>query len=542
MEVTEKEQTHDIKDNNSLQNEEQKFIYDRRHPLYMIFLMRLINVTSINTFFQPDEFFQSLEPAHFRHYGYGTLTWEWKLGLRSYLYPLIFDLLYYINDLLEYLNVEVKNISFFHHIFQAFIMALSEYYLYTFIVKITKGNQNIASYGLLLSTINPFNWFLGTRTFSNSFEMQLTTIALAFWPWNGVNWSDLNKSLSLAAVCFLIRPTNGMIWACLAISFFKNHDLSTNIKFLKRAIFIGSLTLILNIIIDYHFYHELKIPIWEFMKFNAFTSLSKFYGSNSWSFHLVQSLPLILTTSLPFFIQGFFASNLKSVKVLIIANILAFSLISHKEFRFLYPLQPFFILFSSFGLNTFYIKFNKYFYPIVAVIIAFNTALSLYLTQFHEMGSIEVIEYLRTDPDVQSIGFLTPCHSTPLQSYIHNPDIPIWYLTCEPPIYLLNSTSTNIDKELESYMDESDIFYENPNLFLFHNLPPPFNKNLRTPGREYKYEWPTHLVFFEALEPILKEYLKDSPYEECKRFWNTLEHWDSRRQGDVIVYCKWPWE
>ena len=30
------------------------------------------------TFFQPDEFYQALEPAHQLVFGYGHLTWEWK--------------------------------------------------------------------------------------------------------------------------------------------------------------------------------------------------------------------------------------------------------------------------------------------------------------------------------------------------------------------------------------------------------------------------------------------------------------------------------
>lgn len=41
------------------------------------------------TFFQPDEYFQSLEPAHHAVFGYGHLTWEWlsPSPIRSFLYP-----------------------------------------------------------------------------------------------------------------------------------------------------------------------------------------------------------------------------------------------------------------------------------------------------------------------------------------------------------------------------------------------------------------------------------------------------------------------
>lgn len=37
--------------------------------------------------FWPDEFFQSIEPAHRFAFGYGLVTWEWVEGARSWLYP-----------------------------------------------------------------------------------------------------------------------------------------------------------------------------------------------------------------------------------------------------------------------------------------------------------------------------------------------------------------------------------------------------------------------------------------------------------------------
>lgn len=41
------------------------------------------------TFFQPDEYFQSLEVAHHAVFGYGQLTWEWLAPnpIRSIVYP-----------------------------------------------------------------------------------------------------------------------------------------------------------------------------------------------------------------------------------------------------------------------------------------------------------------------------------------------------------------------------------------------------------------------------------------------------------------------
>lgn len=54
--------------------------------------VRLFIALSTQTFFQPDEHFQSLEVAHHAVFGYGHLTWEWMspAPIRSPLYPALY--------------------------------------------------------------------------------------------------------------------------------------------------------------------------------------------------------------------------------------------------------------------------------------------------------------------------------------------------------------------------------------------------------------------------------------------------------------------
>jgi len=49
--------------------------------------------------------------------------------------------------------------------------------------------------------------------------------------------------------------------------------------------------------------------------------------------------------------------------------------------------------------------------------------------------------------------------------------------------------------------------------------------------------WPRYLVFFEQLEETIGEVLQGSKYIECWRGFNTHFHDDSRRNGDIIVWC-----
>lgn len=52
---------------------------------------RVLIALCTRTFFQPDEYFQALEPAYHAVFGYGHLTWEWLAPrpIRSILYPAI---------------------------------------------------------------------------------------------------------------------------------------------------------------------------------------------------------------------------------------------------------------------------------------------------------------------------------------------------------------------------------------------------------------------------------------------------------------------
>jgi Alg9-like mannosyltransferase family len=73
----------------------QPLLQDKRLLLFLIGF-RIFNALTITTFFQPDEYYQSLEPAWRAVFGYGELTWEWREGIRGFLYPSLFASLWWI--------------------------------------------------------------------------------------------------------------------------------------------------------------------------------------------------------------------------------------------------------------------------------------------------------------------------------------------------------------------------------------------------------------------------------------------------------------
>ena len=72
--------------------------------LYTYYLLlavpfRIFNALVSRSFFQPDEYWQSLEIAHSIAFGYGYRTWEWRDidgngGIRSAILPWLFSRIY----------------------------------------------------------------------------------------------------------------------------------------------------------------------------------------------------------------------------------------------------------------------------------------------------------------------------------------------------------------------------------------------------------------------------------------------------------------
>jgi hypothetical protein len=50
-------------------------------------VLRVSEALKTSSLAHPDEIFQTLEPAHRLAYGYGVVTWEWRDGIRSWVFP-----------------------------------------------------------------------------------------------------------------------------------------------------------------------------------------------------------------------------------------------------------------------------------------------------------------------------------------------------------------------------------------------------------------------------------------------------------------------
>lgn len=486
----------------------------------IVFAVRLVSAFTQATFFQPDEFFQAWEPAYKNVYGRGYSTWEWQQGVRSRLMPQLYALLFRLSDKW---GVDVE---LFISLFHALVAVSGDFFVYKLARRFT--NENTARKALWLNVGSAFNWIIATRSFSNTYEMVLTTAALWFWPADAKSlkgykaWLKYFASIVLANIAIILRPSNAITWLFLAMRFvFLSYRQPVKVFF---AAFFGSAIIVVlhlyNWIQELSYHKSFVFPILKFWSVNIKDNIGIFYGSMPWHFYLTQGIPMLLAVYTPFALMGLKKLGLRSVITqVVIVNVLTFSFIEHKEARFLYFLVPLLHI----AVATVVKK------RVIRILVLINIPLALYFSQVHQRGAMEVIKYIRNTPDISEVAFLTPCHSTPLHSHIRR-DIEADFLTCEPkvnnktPSSSRSGTTSKKGKKISKpkYLDEADRFYRDPVRFL----------------KTHPYFLPHTIVIFDSLRPVIEELLDEKEYKEVARFFNSHYHPDWRRRGDLVVLSR----
>ncbi|KAL5490343.1 GPI10 [Sanghuangporus weigelae] len=540
---------------------------------------RILIAFSTRTFFQPDEFFQSLEIAHRAVFGFGHLTWEWTTSppIRSVFFPSLYIPVYW---LLKVTGLDKgKLLIIAPKILQGAIASITDISTRELARQLLGDRYVDTAYFLSLTSF--FHILALSRTLSNSVETSLTTAALCFWPWHSLDdHRRLRLAFALAAISCLVRPTSAVLWAFLAVELCLRSR--SNKKCLEVLFFSGIVTALIAagflIIIDSLYFGRVTFTPLNFVRTNL-SSVSLFYGQAPWHYYLTQGLPILLNVCLLSFVFGSYdifnrgLRHQRTLLALIIWTIFIYSLLGHKEWRFLHPILPVMIILSAKSLVDSSItskvarndtgqskplssSVKSKSVPIslkTKAICALGILPGLYVMWFHGRAQISVMSYLRSlDPsNLHSVGFLMPCHSTPWQAYLHRPEFEeglLWALSCEPPLHGVN-TST--------YWDQSDIFYASPLTYLKQNFPsfvnpsfPPSPYPSTSPGalpsenNKWDHRWPSRLVFFSALIEDEGEgrevegYLRELGYDEVWNARNGFEE-DWRRRGGVKV---WQWQ
>lgn len=279
--------------------------------------------------------------------------------------------------------------------------------------------------------------------------------------------------------------------------------------------------------IDYLYYQEWVFPWWNFVQFNVIDGLSSFYGVHPWHFYLSQAIPAIAGPVLPLCLLGLASGhpNIGWLLKWLAGSVFFTSLIPHKEIRFMTPCVPILMILAGVGyqlLSRANLGARGLKRPYLLFIFITSIAMGIYLGRIHGSGPLATIQYMREQIDrggeVGTVYFAMPCHSTPFLATLHRSGVEMGFVSCEPPL--------NHRGGLESYQDESDIFYADPARALALTFSSQTNI--------------THVVMFEALleKAGMLALLKENQLRECWRHFNSHWHPDPRRAGDVLIYCR----
>ncbi|KAF9957498.1 hypothetical protein BGZ72_001780 [Mortierella alpina] len=453
---------------------------------------RAINALLVRTYFSPDEYWQALEVAHKTVFGYGYLTWEWHVALRSILHPALFAALYRI---LSTLGLDDSRLFLYApRLLQSVFAAAADLYAYRFAYRLYE-NQIIANWTLFLSVISWWNFFCSTRTLANSMEAALTIIALYYWPFTTTPPSTtataspssreagmqdqrpvfekhapgcIRTSLAIASLTCIFRPTAAILWlflgASLLLGYLRKGDMASFFTTALTAVIIGGTAIVGSAVLDSTlFYSEWVWTPINFIRVNILEGISLFYGSSPWHWYLSQGLPILFGIYLPLILLGTWRSwntpttglnaHLKhQVLYLSLWMLIVYSSLQHKEWRFLYPmlypLLPYAgdsiyrtLLLSNTTTNRSQRRSSKAASGMITVLVVVNAVMAWYTVWVHQRGVVDVMEWIRNEArqtdQIRSLGVLMPCHSTPWYSHVHlrnKAPLEMWFVTCSPPL------------------------------------------------------------------------------------------------------------
>ncbi|KAJ4988234.1 Alg9-like mannosyltransferase [Stagonosporopsis vannaccii] len=489
--------------------------------LALLLAFRIVNALTLRTFFQPDEFFQSLEPAWQLAFGGASnacITWEWRTHLRSSLHPGLFAAAYRLAAHLANLcglslPVRAELLLSTPKVVQALSAALLDCYTWKLAEKVYGRGSRTALATLALSVCSPWQWFCSTRTLSNCLETTLTSIAVCNWPWHWTATSkrlkegtastttrlhlhsivQLRLSLLLAALACVLRPTNILIWLPISIPTLWNIPRMMRHVLIREVVLCGSVVLGCSALSDRLYYGAWTLPPLRFLYFNIAQSLAVFYGRNRPDYYFTEGLPLLLTTALPFAAVGLWqavrntlssasAKHASTISQPVLSRLawtcltmtIVLSLISHKEVRFLYPILPFLHVISARPLT----RFLPPHAPLarkatIGVLLLINITLASYASQTHQRGVISVLHYIRHKHEARNSLSSHPSYAPPPVSL--NTSV-AFLMPCHSTPWRSHLVYPEINawaltcepplsiplSERAAYLDEADEFYIRP--------------------------------------------------------------------------------
>ena len=287
------------------------------------------------TIHRPDEIFQNLEPAHRLWTGWGVVSWEWRDGIRSWLFP---DFLYGIMRATSLLHLPAKAAV------PLIWAALSVVAAGVVVVGVVLGWRKFGLTGAVLCGVLCAFWpdlvYFGPKTLGEVQAGNLLVIAAGLASLDTDRGRSAGRMAAIGALLglafdlrFQLAPALGLValWAA-------GSDLRRG--WLPLALGVAVPVLLLGTV-DWLSWGSPFQSIWKNILVNFFQNKAEVYGVEPAYWYLVEIARMNGAATLAllvfFFLGARQAPLLASTSVLVVAF---HSLIAHKEISFVYAAVP----------------------------------------------------------------------------------------------------------------------------------------------------------------------------------------------------------
>ncbi len=377
---------------------------------------------SITTVFQPDEIFQSLEPAHRLTYGYGIVTWEWIVGMRSWVLPFF---LAAVMRLTGWMGAGSSGYRFGVTVALSVLSLTSVWFAYAWARRVSGV---LAAWIAALACALHFTLvYFSPRAFSEVVAAHVLLPGLYFGSFaEGKHEKSrlfLAGALCGLAVCLRLQLAPAVLVAIVYFLYprWRQRCLPVLGGFVLPVLLFG---LVDKITWSYPWQSFVVYFVMNVVRGRAST-----YGTDPW-YAYAEDLLRLLGPWLLFIWHGARRSPFLAAIVLII--VVSHSFLAHKEIRFIYPVVPIALTLASVGfvelLSKSKLKFvlrlgSRAIFATSLVVILISSLFSLYAIRgkVKSMGAMRAMAALSREENVCGVGlYNVPWWSTGGETYLHH--------------------------------------------------------------------------------------------------------------------------
>ncbi|EPY18195.1 phosphatidylinositol glycan, class B [Angomonas deanei] len=433
------------------------------------FLLRLCIAVSMTSHEAPDEWWQGPEVAYHFVFGKGTLTWEWspEVALRSVLFPLCFAVPYWV---LARLGLD-SAVSLFlsEKTVQAVVAAGVDCCTVCLAGRLErkrssskKGSRlsrvwcptTLTGTTALLQATSFYIAYCGGRTYSNIMETWFVLLAM-------LQEGSYGLFLLFSGLACIIRPTAAVaLLPCVYRHWKAQLSSRGGCRTLLRLLTLSLVAVVLLVggsaVLDraVHYPTYVLTP-YNFLYVNVVRNVSSLYGVHPWWFYFVVAFPALAGFSLVWLCLPLFlrvtttkttmydtlnAKEKTEVKFLLFSMVwvMAFySLLAHKEIRFIFVVGPLSSVLAAVSLHTALQQQGPLLLTLPALsrpvgksllrrvlvgCLLANLALFTFVGYYWQSGSNRLFRHIRWEQgDVRydQLHILTNCYETPGYAALH---------------------------------------------------------------------------------------------------------------------------